>query len=56
MNFQRCMIPFWKHQELGGLHWQVPGVNQSVTIQLASAEDGEGFLQDIWIKNISVVG
>ena len=28
---------------------------QSVRIQLPSGEDGEGFLQDIWCKNVSVI-
>ena len=31
------------------------GVNQSVNIQLPSAEVGEGFLWNIRIKNVSVV-
>ena len=30
-------------------------VDQSVNIQLPSAEDGEGFLQNIWFQNMSVV-
>ena len=33
----------------------VPEVDQSVTIQLPSAEDGKGFLWNIWLKNMSIV-
>ena len=36
--------PCWKHRELGRHQRRVQGVNQSVNIQLPSAEDGEGFL------------
>ena len=46
------MIPFLKHLELGRLRRRVPEVDQLVTIQLPSAEDGERFLQNIQIKNV----
>ena len=48
--FQRFMIPYWKHQDLGRRQRRVPEVNQSVNIQLPSAEDGEGFLWNIRIS------
>ena len=44
------LIPLLKHQELGCHQQRVPGVNQSVTIQLPSAEDVGGFLWNIQIK------
>ena len=53
--FQRFMIPYWKHLDLGRHQRRVPGVNQSVNIQLPSAEDREGFLWNIGIKNMSVI-
>ena len=49
------MIPYWKHQDLGRHQRRVPEVNRSVNIQLPSAEDGEGFLWNIRIQNVSVV-
>ena len=33
----------------------VAGEDQSVTIQLTSAEDEEGFLQNIQFQNVSVI-
>ena len=45
----------YKHQELGPRQRWVPEVDQSVRIQLPSAEDGEGFLWNIRFKNVSVV-
>ena len=45
-----------KCQELLGCRQQrVPKVDQSVRIQLPSAEDREGFLQNVLFKNVSVV-
>ena len=51
------MIHFQKHlvQVQGHHQRQVPDVDQSVAIQLPSADDGEGFLQNIRFKNVSVV-
>ena len=41
VNFQRLMIPYWKHLDLGRHQRRVPGVNQSVNIQLLSAKRTE---------------
>ena len=49
------MIHFQEHQGQGRRQRRVPEVDQSVAIQLPSAEDGEGFLRNIWFKNVSVV-
>ena len=51
----RELSNFQKRQELGRNQRRVPEVNQSVRIQLPSAEDGERFLQSIRSKNVSVV-
>ena len=52
-HFQRFTIHFLKHQDQGHRQRRVPGVDQSTAIQLPSAEDGEGFLQNIRSKNVS---
>ena len=35
MNFQKIMIPYWKHRDLECYQRRVPRVNQSVNIQLS---------------------
>ena len=35
------------------IQW-IPGVDQSVNIQLPMSEDRDGFLRNIWFKNMSV--
>ena len=55
VNFQRFTIHLIKHQVQGHHQGQVPGVDQSVAFQLPSAEDREGFLQNIGSKSMSVV-
>ena len=49
------MIPFWKHQDQGRHQRQVSEEDQSVTIQLPPAEDGDGYHRNIRNKNVSVV-
>ena len=50
------MIPFWKHQDQGRHLRQVSEADQSVAIQLPTAnEDGDGHHRNIRNKNVSVV-
>ena len=55
VNFQKFMIPFWKHRDQGRHLRQVSEEDQSVEIQLPPAEDGDGYHRNIRIKNVSVV-
>ena len=55
VNFQEFMIPFWKHRDQGRHLRQISEEDQSVAIQLPPAEDGDGYLRNIRIKNVSVV-
>ena len=55
IEFSFTAPPCWKNWDLGRHQPQVPRVNQSDNIQLPSAEDEEGFLWNIRIKNVSVV-
>ena len=48
VNFQKLMIPYWKHLDLGRHQRRVPGVNQSVNIQLLSAKRTEKGFSEIF--------
>ena len=54
-GFTFLNMVIFKHQEPGRCQRRVPEVDQSVKIQLPFVEDGEGFLQNICFKNVSVV-
>ena len=54
LNCDRLIL-FWKHQGQGRHLRQVSEQDQSVTIQLPPAEDGDGYHRNIRIKNVSVV-
>ena len=49
------MILFWKHRDQGRQLRQVSEEDQSIAIQLPPAEDGDGYHQNIRIKNVHVV-
>ena len=55
VNFQKFMIPFWKHRHQGSHLRQVSEEDQSVPIQLPPTEDVDGYHRNIRIKNVSVV-
>ena len=55
VNFQKFMIPFWRHRDQGRHLRQVSEADQSVAIQFPPAEDGDGYHRNIRIKNASVV-
>ena len=46
-----------KNKKQNKTHHQrwVPWVDQSIVIQLPSAEDGVGFLRNVWFKIVNVV-
>ena len=50
VNFQKIMIPFWKHRDQGRHLRQVSEEDLSVEIQLPPAEDGDGYHRNIRIK------
>ena len=50
MNFQKFMIPFWKHRDQEGHLRQVSEEGLSVEIQLPPGEDGDGYHRNIRIK------
>ena len=55
LAFQCWQVGKHQVQSKGHRQQQVLKVDQSVAIQVPSAEDGEGFLWNIRFKNVSVV-